>query len=191
MSFCFFIRHAADSNRIARTGSLLHVHGEMGRGGERRSEKRRCVCVHFHLSGCSSLEPSALLILRYFLSALTQLCAHTHTHTHCSFVYGCAPQLWFICNVLNLTLSKFIVIHFTVILSSLRDWLSLQSRFPWQDCVCHTHAHTNLLFQQQDVCSPVGKRVCWLYQRTRWDSAVCQWPGSAASDYCEVQFSGD
>ena len=84
-----------------------------------------CVCVHFHLSGC--LEPSALLILRYFLGALAQLYTHTHTHTQThtrthtdgSFVYGCAPQLLFISNVLNLTLSKFIVIHFIVILSAL------------------------------------------------------------------------
>lgn len=45
MSLCFFIRHAADSNRIARTGSLLHVHGEMGRGGEGERARRGGVCA--------------------------------------------------------------------------------------------------------------------------------------------------
>eukprot|EP00064_Thunnus_orientalis_P011777 superscaffoldBa00001738_g11808 len=64
-------QRAADSTRIARMGSLLHAHGEMGRGGERER--------------------------------------------------GREEELWLISNVLNLILSKFIAIHFTVILSALHQ----------------------------------------------------------------------
>lgn len=186
MPLCFFIRRTADSNRIARTGSLLRVEGE----GNRR-EIEKCACVHFHLIGCSSLELGILLILRYFLSMLTQLCTHT--------VYGCAPWLRFISNALNLTLGKFIVIHFTVIQGALRDCPSLQPRLSWQDCVCHTSArththtniHTNLLFQHPDGCSPPGKGVCWLDRRMQWDGAVCLWLSSTALSCSKVQISGE
>lgn len=79
MPFCFFIRRTADSNRIARTGSLLRVEGE---GNKREIEK--CACVHFYLIRCSSLELGILLILRYFLSMLTQLCTPSDCVRLCS-----------------------------------------------------------------------------------------------------------
>ncbi|KAF0042300.1 hypothetical protein F2P81_005832 [Scophthalmus maximus] len=37
----FFIRRAADGNRMARMGSSLHVHAEMRMGGERGSGEER------------------------------------------------------------------------------------------------------------------------------------------------------
>lgn len=75
MLLCVFIRHTADGNRIARTGSLLHVHSEMGRGG--RESEKRCVCVFVHIFILVGALPCAVPILRYFLSALTQLYTHT------------------------------------------------------------------------------------------------------------------
>lgn len=84
--------------------------------------------------------------------------ADTIMHAHAA-VYGCAPWLWFISNALNLTLGKFIVIHFTVIQGALRDCPSLQPRLSWQDCVCHTSAHTHTQTSTQTYCFSIRMAV--------------------------------
>lgn len=112
-----------------------------------------CACT-FSYHGCSSLEPR--LCLYWDISSARWHNYAPITHTHTVPLYMAVSQLGFISNVLNLSISEFIVIHFTVIRSTLWDLLSLQARFPRKDCVCdtHTHSHTNLLFQQQGVYSP-------------------------------------
>lgn len=89
VSFSFFPSGTEQAAIVTHAGSLQHVHGEMGRRGKQKS--KQMVCVRIFICGCCSLETAAWLILRYFLSGVTQLCTHTHTCT--VSLYTLFPQL--------------------------------------------------------------------------------------------------